>query len=79
MYVNGLEFRAQGVSARVALCEAVKQCDFRIQALETFRPLWKLIRGWKCFLYVTRTRMRSSRLLAQHPSGAKSPLETMGQ
>ena len=31
---------------------------------QTFEPLWKIIRGWQSFWYVTRTRMRSSRIAA---------------
>ena len=26
---------------------------------ETFNPLWNMLSTWKCYFYVTRTRMRS--------------------
>ena len=32
------------------------------RSTQTFKPLWKLIRGWQSFFYVTRTHSRTSRL-----------------
>jgi len=31
---------------------------------KTFEPLWEIVKKWQCYFYVTRTRMRSSRLEA---------------
>ena len=42
---------------------------------QTFKPLWKLIRGWQSFFYVTRTHPRSVPCSAR--SGALAPRWTV--
>ncbi|MEL6502458.1 MAG: hypothetical protein AAFV28_02060 [Cyanobacteria bacterium J06635_13] len=57
------ERRSDGKSHRVNSHQAgVLKWTIGDRSQLTFSKLWLVVRGWECFLYITRTRMRPSRL-----------------